>query len=133
MYTSHTNQRSASQSGRVQSMGDVLPSVYEMIEADAFDAAARPMAEEIALIIAEIFCLPENATARIGGESLPVPVVQDVYAKLTNEHILAVIARFEAISYEVKHIKTYLRTALYNSVFELSARAANAYAKDRNA
>lgn len=132
-YTPHTHPWSASQSGRVQTLGDVLPSVYAMIEADAFDDAARPIAEEIALIVAEIFCLQESAAVRIGGEHLPVRAVQDAFSRLTNEHVQAVICRFEAIPYEVKHVKTYLRTALYNSVFELSARAANAYAKDRNA
>ena len=47
--------------------------------------------------------------------------MQDVFSKIGNEHIKMVIENFRSIAYRVRAKKTYMRTALYNSVFEYEA------------
>lgn len=90
----------------------------EQIEIGAFSERDDPLARVLAGIIAEVFILPPGCTVRIEGEALPVETVREVYAGITHEHIEGVIARFRAADYRIRHIKSYLRTALYNAVFE---------------
>lgn len=90
----------------------------EQIEIEAFSERDDPLARVLAGIIAEVYILPPVCTVRIEGEALPVETVREVYAGITHEHVEGVIARFRAADYRIRHIKSYLRTALYNSVFE---------------
>ena len=103
--------------------------VESRIEIDAFGEDFA-QAREIAMIIAEVLRLPETASVRIDGNNLPADMVADVYAYIEHEHVAEVIRRYREAKYEIKHTKTYLRTALYNSVFELNARIDNEVRKD---
>ena len=114
-----------SQVKRSSSLSEVCESVKCQIEADCFYKADEPLVNEIALIIAEVYCLPDNLQIRIAGNDLPVCLVSDVYRRLTGEHVETVIDNFRRADYEIKYKKTYLRTALYNSVFEAAAKAEN--------
>ena len=91
---------------------------------------AKNQIKELALIIAEVYMLPPDARVRIDRADLPACMVQAVFDDLTPAHAQMVIDNFRALPYEVKHKKTYLRTALYNSVFELSAHYYNQAKKD---
>ena len=130
MVFQHPTNESESKSGPVGLLSSVIEAVREQIEADCIPEEYQPIAEEIGRIIAEVYVMPESWTVRIDGQPVPAPMLKDVYAQLTNEHTMAVMGRFAAVPYEIRHVKTYLRTALYNSVFETEARAANAYRKD---
>lgn len=103
----------------------ILNLVKNQIELGCFEITEIEMANEIAMIIAETYKLPGNATVRIAGNNLPAEMVSEVYEKLEHEHILHVIENYEKVTYEIKHTKTYLRTALYNSVFELNGKNRN--------
>jgi len=48
-----------------------------------------------------------------------------VFSLLTAEHLQYVIEHFNSLTYHVTHKKSYLRTALYYSIFELASAAAN--------
>ena len=122
-----------SQSGPVGSFAAVSEAVREQIEADCIPEEWQPMAEEIERIIAEVYLMPGEWQIRIDGQPMPAGMVQGMFALLTNEHVTAVIGRFSEIPYEIRHIKTYLRTALYNAVFETEARVTNAFRKDHPA
>lgn len=108
-----------------QSFYDTLEYVREAIEIECFDESDKRFAESIAYIIAEVLTLPEDAPVKISGHNLSAKTVAQIFLGVTHEHIAGVIARFRTVNYEVKHLKTYLRTALYNSFFEYEAEVEN--------
>lgn len=85
----------------------------------------RAQAEEMALIVAEVYRLPSETPMRIAGRQIRAEDVAEVYSRLTAEHIRYVIGRFNAIDHEIQNKKSYIRTALYNAVFEMEAALAN--------
>ena len=112
----------------VRSFEEIVRGVREQIEIACFSELERDSAEEIALIIAEIYGLPSDSSVRIDGQSMTCGMVSEVYKRLTCEHIREVMRRFYRASYPIKHRKTYLRTSLYNEVFEHESGIANGVA-----
>ena len=110
------------------SFDDVLEKVKEQISIDCIPLATLLQAEELAAIIAEVLRLRPEDKLRVDGVMHPAADVQAVYAKLENEHVLHVIETFNEIPYPIRSPKMYLRTALYNAVFELNNAGANLYA-----
>ncbi len=134
MTNNQTPSRSCeSQSSQVQSSAAyrnlpfprLMDAVREHIEIECFRDSEIDQAEEIALIIAEVAMLPESALVRIAGDELPAGMVVAIYGRLTHEHVVRVMENYAKATYEIKRPKTYLRTALYNSVFELTSRIEN--------
>ena len=111
----------------VESFNKNLNTVKEQVEFECFTTEQQGFAEEICFIITEINKLVPCAKVKIGGENYSADMVQAVYHRLTHEHVMLVMDNFSRIRYEIKHKKTYLRTALYNSVFELNAHWENQY------
>lgn len=107
------------------SLASELARVEEALEIECFDDLYIHQAEEICLIIAEMAILPPSATVQIGGNKLTAEVVREIYSRLTHEDIISVMDNFEEVAYKIKFKKTYLRTALYNEVFERSSRVIN--------
>lgn len=122
--------KSKSQSGQVGSFAAVCEAVREQIEVDSFPEGMDQLAEETARIIAEIYMMPGSWQIRIDGQHIPAAMVQQVYNHLEYDHVEAVLYRFKTVPYEIRHVKTYLRTALYNAVFETDARVTNEVARD---
>lgn len=124
------SQKSKSVSGRVRYSGlslyEIFAKVQKQIDYQSFLPADRKKVREIAMLIAEVYRLPETAIIHIDGNSLNAEMVSEVYDQLRFEHVSLVLARFDLITYNVRHVKTYLRTALYNSVFENETRLENA-------
>ena len=110
------------------SFDDVLEKVKEQISIDCVPLATLLQAEELAAIIAEVLRLRPEDKLRVDGVMHSAADVQAVYAKLENEHVLHVIETYNEIPYPIKSPKMYLRTALYNAVFELNNAGANLYA-----
>ena len=54
-------------------------------------------------------------TIRVAGEELPAEVVRSRLLKLTGAHLLYVLDRVNENTTEVRHVKPYLLTALYNA------------------
>ncbi len=102
-------------------LAETLEKVKIQIELPCFPQRDKKLAEEIALIIADVAMLPESANVRIDGTQRPAAYVQEIYARLTHEHISLVIENFKKVDFEVKFKKTYLRTLLFNSVFEFES------------
>ena len=112
------------------SLLQVLAKVENNLQFDAFDDVYIEQAKEICLIIAEVFILPPTSEIQINGNKLTAESVQVVFDMLTHEDIISVMDNFEAASYKIRHKKTYLRTALYNEVFERSSRTINGIRTD---
>lgn len=113
--------KSESKSGQVVEFLKVLEDVKFQVEAYAFDSEDAEMVETLCRNIATVFQLPKGQIITIGGEKKSAEQVQAVFSLLKHENIEHIITTFQEINYKVKHITTYLRTALYNSVFESSA------------
>ena len=122
-----SGRESESQSRRVGSLRETLAEVYSQIEIEGYNNPE--FAREIALIITEIYRLPPMWEVQIDGQKMPASLVADVYRELTWEHVTAVIAGFKNAEYEIKYRKSYLRTALYNEVFENYSRTVNQLVK----
>lgn len=105
--------------------GEALTRVRSQIESGNLPLADRAIGEEVAMIIAEVYILPDTYDVRIAGGKLPAGTVKEIFEKIDAARVAEVIRRYRAIRYEIKHTKTYLRTALYNSVFEFESRLEN--------
>lgn len=110
------------------SFDEELENVKEQIAIDCVPFKQILQAEELAAIIAEVLRLRPEDKLRVDGVMHPAADVQAVYKKLENEHIMHVIETYNEIPYPIKSPKMYLRTALYNAVFELNNAGANLYA-----
>ena len=77
------------------------------------------------MIIAEMYRLPPAWEVQIDGGKLPAGMVAEVYEELTEEHVQSVISEISKITHQIKFIKSYLRTALYNAVFTYTTRELN--------
>lgn len=66
--------------------------------------------------------LPPIAEIMIDGDKLPAKNVQEIFLELKKDHIEAVVENIRKIDYPIKHVKTYIRTALYNAVLETGTK-----------
>lgn len=119
-----------SESSQVRSSGrklyEIFAEVQKQIDFESFPPSDRELAREISKIISEIYWLPPESSVRIGGDTLTAGMVAEVFEQLRYENIDTVIGNFQHVTYPIRHIKSYFRTALYNSVFESEARLDNA-------
>lgn len=118
---------SGSRQGQI---GATLEDICEQIGADGYAGTMHEaFAKEIALIIFDVMTLPPDCLIKIGRHDRRASGVQQIYGMLTYEHLCRAVQKFSSIGYEIKSPKTYLRTLLYNSVFELESRDINEYNK----
>lgn len=89
-----------------------------------------PIYEEVCLIVAEVNLLNSDGIMKISGSELSTFIVQEVYSRLTFEHVETVVRKFQQVSAPIYNKKAYLRTALYNSVFEAQSDITNQIAQD---
>lgn len=109
---------------------EILNGIEEACEVDFFDGSYKEQAKELCLIIAEVKMLNPESEIRVSGVMLSCAMVQEVYSKIGHEHLEIVIDNFKKITYEVKNKKAYLRTALYNCVFEFESHWENKFRQD---
>lgn len=110
-----------------QSFDETLGKIKAQIEIDSVPVELLLQAEELAVIIAEVMRLRQNDALKVGGVIRPAGDVQAVFSKIENEHIVYVLEHYNEVPYRIRNPKQYLRTALYNSVFEINNAAANLY------
>lgn len=117
---------SLSPSGRVGlNMASAIAKARCQIDVECFKPSDRAQADEIIMIIAEIYRLPGDWEVQIDGGKLPAAMVAEVYESLREEHVEAVMREFEKITHEIRFKKSYLRTALYNEAFIHTSRELN--------
>lgn len=124
------NKNSISSSSRVLSFDETVGEVTRQLEVECLESRgySKPQILEICMIIAEIYMRNPNGSVRIGKELLDNSIVQQVYRKLTAEHVDMVMDNLSHIKTVIHNKKQYIRTALYQSVFELEAHYANLFA-----
>lgn len=83
------------------------------------------MLETMCKIITEVRRKPPQGYILIDREAVEVSEIQDVYGQIGAQELVYVLEQFKKADYEIKFVKSWLRTALYNSVFEAEARMEN--------
>lgn len=117
----------AKERGRRLSFKDEIKAADEKLELYAVKDRDKALAYELCAIIAEVNVMRPSFSVKIGGEALEAGLVKEVFSCLTHDHLERVIEAFDSCKYEIRNKKAYLRTALYNSVFELEAGDRNLF------
>lgn len=100
-------------------------------EMHACTDSRKGMMIELCYIMAEVYMTDAKSKIAVGGEALDAYLVKEVFEELRYPHLEMVTDNFEGETKYIKNKRAYLRTALYNSVFELEAHYTNLVRADR--
>ena len=114
----------------------VRPSIFKTMEqvmkqvefhcfADLRLKRIDPFYKELCFIIADVLVLDPDTIITISGSKMPAFLVQEVYGKLHNDHLRLVFENFKNVTTRIHNKKAYLRTSLYNAVFEIESHYLN--------
>lgn len=106
------------------SFNQAIEKVKAQINAECFQSNWF-FAEELFFIIAEVYMMNDDKPVIVAGENLEGYVVKQVFEQLREENLEFVMSNFQKMTHPISFKKAYLRTALYNSVFELTAHIEN--------
>jgi hypothetical protein len=106
-------------------LNQVMQQVDYHCFADIHTRRTDPLYKELCLIIAEVFLLEPESVINVNGAPTPMRLVQDIYMHLRTDHIQIVFTNFQNVAFRIYNKKAYLRTALYNVVFEIESHYAN--------
>lgn len=104
---------------------EALEKARAQINIKCFRDMDREFANEIIMNIAEVFMLWDSSPVKVAGEQIDGYIIKQVFEELREEHVQLVIDNYQKIDYIINYKKSYIRTALYNSVFEIEAHYAN--------
>jgi hypothetical protein len=112
-----------------KSILSMLGQVMQQVEYHCF-AGLRigwidPLYKELCLVIAEVLVLNPNTFVKINGSNMSTHLVREVYSQLRNEHVRLVFDSFRNVSTHIYNKRAYLRTSLYNAVFEIESHYIN--------
>lgn len=99
--------------------------IRKNLEYDSFvtyadkDSPDTELYREIYELICDIVCINKQ-TVRINKQDYPYQVVKSQFLKLTNEHVEYVIERMKTNTADIRNIRAYLITALYNAPSTMS-------------
>ena len=80
-------------------------------------------------LICDVLCSTSPGT-RIGGETIPTPKVQTRFRELRFEHVAYVLDRLAETTTDIRNIRAYLLTALYNAPLTMGPYYAAAVRRD---
>lgn len=80
----------------------------------------KDMIDEIIEIIYEILN-SNKETIRVNGEDKPSELVKSRFSKINKEHISYILMCFNNTTSEIKNIRSYLITSLYNSISTINS------------
>lgn len=79
----------------------------------------REEVDELVELMTEVMMLPDEAVVRISGTEKPAGIVKSQFMKIGQAHIQYVMGCLGSNTTKVGNIKSYLLTALYNSVMTM--------------
>ena len=91
---------------------------YECFQNDT--PHAREEVDELVELMVEVMVMPDQGKIRIAGEDKLVSLVKSQFMKLTHAHIEYVCLCLDKNTTKVGNIKSYLLTALYNSLLTIN-------------
>lgn len=98
---------------RIDERSNYLELIQENIEYDCFyEDKAR--VDELAEIMLDVVCSTKS-TIRVNSEEVPTEMVKSRFLKLTHEHIEYVLLSLKRNTSDVKNIRAFLITTLYNA------------------
>lgn len=81
------------------------------------------LAKTLCLVMAEVYMTDPTYVLYVCGMQMPAKQAQDVYLELTGDHIECLVRKIQQRkSKAVQYQRPYLRTMLYNVVFEYEAQ-----------
>lgn len=92
---------------------DYLDIIRENIEYDCF-SEDKVRVDELVEIMLDVVCSAKSTT-RVNSEEIPTSTVKSRFLKLTHEHIEYVLTALGNNISDVRNIRAYLITALYNA------------------
>ena len=93
---------------------DYLELIRENIEYDCFEEKEQEKVDELVEIMVDVVCSTKE-TIRVNKEDVPHGVVKSRFLKLTYEHIDYVLLALKRNTSDVKNIRAFLITTLYNA------------------
>lgn len=99
---------------RIDERNNYLELIRENIEYDCFEEKEQEKVDELLEIMVDIVCSSQS-TIRVNKEDVPHEVVKSRFLKLTYEHIDYVLLALKRNTSDVKNIRAYLITTLYNA------------------
>lgn len=116
--------------GLIESNNHYMEVIKENIKYDElmrwFDPEVRQRYDELYQIICDVVCVPRS-TIRVNGKDYPYELVKSQFLKLKKEHVEYVANSMKTNLGEVKNIRSYLITALYNAPSTYCNYVAQAY------
>ena len=95
---------------------DAIDEIAHQIEYDVLsERGYGGMLDEIVGLIADTLCA-NTPSVRIAGRQVPVETIRSRFSRLSAEHIEQVIRSLESNAVNVRNMRAYLLTAIYNSV-----------------
>ena len=67
-------------------------------------------------IITDVVCADEKSEMRVAKRNIPVSILKSLFLKLSESHIQYVLANLRKTSTDIRNIKAYLITSLYNAM-----------------
>lgn len=98
---------------RIDERSNYLELIQENIEYDCF-SEDKARVDELVEIMLDVVCSAKSTT-RVNGEEIPTGTVKSRFLKLTHEHIEYVLTALGNNTSDVRNIRAYLITALYNA------------------
>lgn len=106
--------------------------IREQIEYDCICCERnKALLDEIVMIISDVMS-GTSPSVRIGKDNMPRGIVVARFCRLDAEHVLYVLSGIEKNTTEIRNIKPYLTTMLYNAPATMEAEAAAAFAYHQN-
>lgn len=97
---------------RIDERREYLDIIRENIEYDSL--SEKEKADELVAIMLDVVCSTRD-TVRVNGEDMPHEVVKSRFLKLNSNHIDYVLTALQKNTSDVRNIRAYLITALYNA------------------
>ena len=104
----------------VEERENYLELIRENIEYDCFEEKEQEQVDELVEIMLDVVCSTKE-TIRVNKEDVPHEVVKSRFLKLTYEHIDYVLLALKRNTSDVKNIRAFLITTLYNAPTTMDA------------
>lgn len=96
------------------SFSELKEKILENIEYDCFPENERIRVSELVNLMVDVICA-RSGTIRVNGADMPKSAVEKRFLSLKHEHIDYVLDAMKRSAPDVKNIRAYLITALYNA------------------
>lgn len=104
----------------IDERSNYLELIRENIEYDCFEEKEQEQVDELVEIMLDVVCSTKE-TIRVNKEDVPHEVVKSRFLKLTYEHIDYVLLALKRNTSDVKNIRAFLITTLYNASTTMDA------------